>query len=148
MKTISIGKFRGLQQISSSRGTFTALALDHRQNLRKANPEFFDNAKLSSFKLDVVANLAMALSDQGKKVLIVDADLGVGNLDVLLGLSPQYNLNHVLSGECGLAEIIVEVNQNIKLIPAGSGVQEYTSLGQHENSSCLMSWTCLRKPLM
>jgi len=58
MKTISIGKFRGLQQISSSRGTFTALALDHRQNLRKANPEFFDNAKLSSFKLDVVANLA------------------------------------------------------------------------------------------
>jgi tagatose-1,6-bisphosphate aldolase len=58
MKTISIGKFRGLQQISSSRGTITALALDHRQNLRKANPEFFDNAKLSSFKLDVVANLA------------------------------------------------------------------------------------------
>lgn len=83
-------------------------------------------------KSNVVANLAMALADQGKKVLIVDADLGVGNLDVLLGLSPQYNLNNVLSGECSLPEIIVEVNQNVKLIPAGSGVQEYTSLGQHE----------------
>ncbi len=58
MKSITIGKFRGLQQITSERGTFTALALDHRQNLRKANPEFVDDAKLSSFKLDVVSNLA------------------------------------------------------------------------------------------
>lgn len=58
MKTISIGKFRGLQQITSARGTFTVLALDHRQNLRKANPAFVDNEQLSSFKLDVVENLA------------------------------------------------------------------------------------------
>lgn len=58
MKSISIGKFRGLQQISSRRGTFTALALDHRQNLRKANPAFKSDEKLSRFKLDVVGNLA------------------------------------------------------------------------------------------
>ncbi len=83
-------------------------------------------------KSNIVANLALALAFYGKKVLIIDADLGVGNLDVLLGLSPQYNLNHVLSGEKSLQEIIVEVTPNIKLIPAGSGVQEYTSLGQHE----------------
>ena len=64
-------------------------------------------------KSNVVANLAMALAAQGKKVLIIDGDLGVGNLDVLLGLSPQYNLNHVLSGEKSLAEIIVEVTPSI-----------------------------------
>lgn len=58
MKPISIGKFRGLQQCSSGRGTFTCLALDHRQNLRKANPAFVDNNELSSFKLDVTAELA------------------------------------------------------------------------------------------
>lgn len=58
MKPISIGKYRGLQQISSSRGTFTALALDHRQNLRKANPAFGDDAELSRFKLDVTKHLA------------------------------------------------------------------------------------------
>jgi len=59
MRSISIGKFRGLQQISSERGTFTALALDHRQNLRKANPAFTSNEELSRFKLDVTSALAL-----------------------------------------------------------------------------------------
>jgi tagatose-1,6-bisphosphate aldolase len=58
MKNISIGKLRGLQQCASARGTFTCLALDHRQNLRKANPAFVDNAELSRFKLDVTSELA------------------------------------------------------------------------------------------
>ncbi len=58
MKLISIGKLRGLQQISSERGAFTCLALDHRQNLRKANPAFVDDAELSLFKLDVTSALA------------------------------------------------------------------------------------------
>jgi len=58
MKPISIGKLRGLQQISSKRGTFTALALDHRQNLRKANPVFASDAELARFKLDVTYELA------------------------------------------------------------------------------------------
>jgi len=58
MKPISIGKLRGLQQIASKRGTFTALALDHRQNLRKANPAFVNDEELSRFKLDVTSALA------------------------------------------------------------------------------------------
>ncbi len=58
MKPISIGKLRGLQQCTSPRGTFTCLALDHRQNLRKANPAFVDDAELSRFKVDVTAALA------------------------------------------------------------------------------------------
>lgn len=58
MKPISIGKLRGLQQISSKRGTITALALDHRQNLRKANPSFLKEEELSRFKLDITSALA------------------------------------------------------------------------------------------
>ncbi len=58
MTNLSIGKLRGLQQIASPRGTFTALALDHRQNLRKANPAFVDDSALSRFKLDVTSALA------------------------------------------------------------------------------------------
>jgi tagatose 1,6-diphosphate aldolase len=58
VKPISIGKLRGLQQISSNRGTITALAIDHRQNLRKANPAFVKDEELSRFKLDVTSALA------------------------------------------------------------------------------------------
>ncbi len=58
MKPITIGKLRGLQTCASPRGTFTCLALDHRQNLRKANPRFVDDAELSRFKLDVTTELA------------------------------------------------------------------------------------------
>ncbi|MEP7133592.1 MAG: tagatose 1,6-diphosphate aldolase [Chloroflexota bacterium] len=58
MKPITIGKFRGLQQIASKRGTFTCLALDHRQNLRKANLAFVNDTELSRFKLDVTKALA------------------------------------------------------------------------------------------
>ena len=65
MKPISIGKLRGLQQIASSRGTFTALALDHRQNLRKANPVFERDEELSQFKIDITSILA----DQATAVL-------------------------------------------------------------------------------
>jgi tagatose 1,6-diphosphate aldolase len=58
MKSITIGKLRGIQQCTSPRGTFTCLALDHRQNLRKANPGFVNDAELSRFKLEVTASLA------------------------------------------------------------------------------------------
>ncbi|KAF0219397.1 MAG: flagellar biosynthesis protein [Geobacteraceae bacterium] len=83
-------------------------------------------------KSNVVANLAIALAKMGARVLVIDADLGVGNIDVLLGLSPPYTMNHVLSGEKSLEEIIVSGPAGIKLVPAGSGIQEYTSLGQYE----------------
>lgn len=88
-------------------------------------------------KSNVVSNLAIAMSTQGKKVLIIDADLGLGNLDVLLGLSPTYNLNHVFNGEKSLTEILIDGPAGIKIIPAGSGVQEFTSLGQHEKLKLL-----------
>ncbi len=88
-------------------------------------------------KSNVVSNLAIALSTQGKKVLVLDADLGLGNLDVLLGLSPSYNMNNVLNGEKSLSEIMVDGPAGIKIIPAGSGVQEFTSLGQHEKLKLL-----------
>ena len=88
-------------------------------------------------KSNVVSNLAIALSAQGKKVLLIDADLGLGNLDVLLGLSPLYNLNDVLNGNKSIIDILIDGPAGIKIIPAGSGVQELTSLGQHEKLKLL-----------
>lgn len=88
-------------------------------------------------KSNVVSNLAIALSSLGKRVLVIDADLGLGNLDVLLGLSPQFNLNHVFSGEKSILDILIEGPKGIKIIPAGSGIQEFTTLGQHEKMKLL-----------
>lgn len=79
-------------------------------------------------KTAVVSNVAVSLAKQGKKVLIIDADLGLANVDVVLGLSPAYNLNHFFNGERTLEEVMVEGPHGVKILPAGSGVQQYTRL--------------------
>lgn len=79
-------------------------------------------------KTNIVANLGYTLSKAGNRVLIFDADLGLGNLDVLLGLAPRYNLSHVIEGKKKLSEIIVSGPGNLKILPASSGIQELTRL--------------------
>ena len=83
-------------------------------------------------KTNIVANLGYAFSNLGKKVLILDADVGLGNLDVLLGLAPKYNLSHAIMGEKSLSEIIMPGPGNIQILPASSGIQELTSLSQDQ----------------
>jgi len=83
-------------------------------------------------KTNIVANLGFALSRLGKKVIILDADLGLGNLDVLLGLAPKYNLSHVISGEKSMEEIILKGPGNIEILPASSGIQELTQLSKQQ----------------
>ncbi len=79
-------------------------------------------------KTNVVANLAIALRKMGKEVLILDADLGLSNVDILLQLAPRYNIQHVIRGEKRLRDVIVEGPHGIKVLPASSGVQELTHL--------------------
>jgi flagellar biosynthesis protein FlhG len=79
-------------------------------------------------KTNIVANLGYTFARMGKKVLILDADLGLGNLDVLLGLAPKYNLSHVIMGERSIGDIIVEGPGNMRILPASSGIQELTQL--------------------
>jgi flagellar biosynthesis protein FlhG len=79
-------------------------------------------------KTNVVAGLAMTLAQQGQRVVVLDADFGLANLDILLGLSPGFTLEHVLRGEKLIEEILVEGPFGIRIIPASSGVQELTRL--------------------
>jgi flagellar biosynthesis protein FlhG len=72
-------------------------------------------------KTNVVANLAVALAGLGRRALVLDADLGLGNVDVLLGLSPRFTLEDVLRGRKALSEIVVNGPQGIRILPAGSG---------------------------
>ena len=79
-------------------------------------------------KTNVVVNLAVGLARVGKRVLVLDADLGLGNIDVLLGLVPRYTLEQVLCGSHHLSDIILQGPAGIQVLPAGSGLPHLTSL--------------------
>lgn len=84
-------------------------------------------------KTNVVTNLAIALSRAGKRVLVLDADLGLGNIDVLLGLTPKYTLEHVLSGSRSLSDIMLEGPSGIRILPASSGLAQLTALTESQH---------------
>ncbi len=88
-------------------------------------------------KTSIVANLGYAFTKLGKKVLILDADLGLGNLDVLLGLAPKYNLSHVIMEEKNIEEILIEGPGKMKILPASSGIQELTHLTREQKIQIL-----------
>ncbi len=88
-------------------------------------------------KTAVVANTAYALAMMGKRVLILDADLGLANIDVVFGLTPAYNLNHFFAGEQDLLSIMVQGPLGIKILPAGSGVQNFTHLDAQQKMRLL-----------
>jgi len=88
-------------------------------------------------KTAVVANLAVLLARFGKRVLILDADLGLANIDVVFGLAPGYNLNHFFTGEQSLDAILTDGPEGIKILPAGSGVQRFTRLDAEQKMRLL-----------
>ncbi len=83
-------------------------------------------------KTNIVANMGYALCRLGKRVLVLDADLGLGNLDVLLGITPEFNLSHVIDGEKSIDEIVVQGPGGLHILPAASGIQELTELTREE----------------
>jgi flagellar biosynthesis protein FlhG len=83
-------------------------------------------------KSNVVVNLGLALAQRGLKVLLIDADLGLGNLDILLGLTPQLTLQDALDAQLKLAEVIVDGPGGLKILPASSGIAEMTMLDEFQ----------------
>jgi len=88
-------------------------------------------------KTNIVANLGITMSQLGKKVMILDADLGLGNLDILLGLAPRYNFSHFLSGNRRLEEVVVCGPEGIQILPAASGIDELTSINDEQRARIL-----------
>lgn len=83
-------------------------------------------------KTNIVTNLAYALAKEGKRVLVLDADLNLANVDILLGLTPKFNLHHVFTGEKTLTEILVEGPGGLKILPASSGILELADLTESQ----------------
>lgn len=83
-------------------------------------------------KSNIVANLGVAMSQLGHRVLLIDADLGLANLDILLGLAPQHTIQDFFSLRQSLSQVIVPGPGGLKVLPAHSGLPELTELGNYQ----------------
>ena len=92
-------------------------------------------------KSNVSVNLAIALAEMGRRVVVLDADLGLANIDVLLGITSQRNLADVLAGECDLQDVLVEGPGGIKIVPASSGTQRMTQLSSLEHAGLINAFS-------
>lgn len=88
-------------------------------------------------KSHLAANLALALGARGARVLLVDGDLSQANLDLLLGVHPRFDLQHVLRGEKSIEEVLVPGGRNVTLVPAASGVPELADLDDYRREVLL-----------
>lgn len=98
-------------------------------------------------KTSVTANLAVALALKGRSTLVLDADLGLANVDVVLGLQPRWNLSHVLSGERSLEEVIVTGPKGIRVVPASSGLGQMANLSALEHGGIIQAFSDLSHQL-
>ncbi len=98
-------------------------------------------------KSNVTINLAVTLAKNGERVMVMDADMGLANIDVLLGLSPGLNLSHVINGECSLEETLIDGPAGIKIVPASSGVATMSDLTPAQNAGVIRSFSELTEPV-
>lgn len=97
-------------------------------------------------KTSISVNLSLGLAQLGKRVVLMDADLGLANVDILLGIKAQRTIEDVLKGECGLADILIETH-GIKVIPASSGVQSLVSMGPGQHAGIISAFSELSEVL-
>jgi flagellar biosynthesis protein FlhG len=98
-------------------------------------------------KSNVSVNLAVALAHGGERVMVMDADMGLANIDVLLGLSPKMNLSHVVNGECTLEDTIIEGPAGVRIVPASSGIAAMSDLTPAQNAGVISSFSELTLPI-
>jgi flagellar biosynthesis protein FlhG len=94
-------------------------------------------------KTTVAVNLALIFARQKKNVLLFDADLGLANVDIRLGLSPKKHLHDFLSGSCGLDEICMTGPHGLKIVPSASGIPRMAELNSMESAAIIHAFSNL-----
>ena len=94
-------------------------------------------------KTNIAANLGYVLASMKKNTMVLDADMGLANLDLILGLTPKYNLCHVLYGEKTLQETMVQGPGGMMILPASSGIQELAEMSNAQKTHLLDEMTTL-----
>lgn len=98
-------------------------------------------------KTNVAVNLAISLSSQNKNVVLLDADLGLANIDIMLGLHPKLNLSHLMNQQCELEDVLLDGPSGLKIIPASSGVEVMTNLNRVEHAGLINAFSTLTNSL-
>ncbi len=127
---LELGQVRSLRQAAKSRDT-------RYQPKRSMRVISVTSGKGGVGKSSVVANLSATLGQRGQRVLLLDGDFGLANLDIMFDLKTRLNISSVLSGERKISEVIVRAAENVDIIPASSGIFEMTALGVPEKARLL-----------
>lgn len=94
-------------------------------------------------KTNVSVNLAVALAELDRRVMLFDADLGLANVDVVLGLHPPCDLSHVIRGERELREVVMQGPGGIQVVPGASGVKQMAALSEAEHAGLIQAFSDL-----
>lgn len=96
-------------------------------------------------KTNISVNLAIALARKGQRVCVFDADTSLANVNILLNLTPQFTLEHVLRGEKKIADILLQGPGDITIVPAASGIAEFANLTLPQQKLLLQALTSLEQ---
>jgi len=94
-------------------------------------------------KTTISANLAVSFAARGRDVMLLDADLGLANVDVVLGLHTRFHLGHVLRGECELQDAIITAPHGLQIVPAASGITPMANLSATEHAGIIRAFSDL-----
>ncbi len=117
---------------------------DYRPQGRRVRALSFTSGKGGVGKTNIVVNLSVQLAKRGKKVLLIDADLGLANIDIMLNLNPQFTVEDVLLGKKQIHEVMVEGPLGVHILPASSGVSEMTELSGEQQMHMLQQLASLQ----
>jgi flagellar biosynthesis protein FlhG len=98
-------------------------------------------------KSNIAVNLSIELGRVGRKVLILDGDLGMANIDVLCGLKPNGTLAEVIAGAMRLDDILIRLDDNVSVLPAASGAAAMTGMSAAEYGGLIQYFSELREPI-
>ena len=98
-------------------------------------------------KTSVSVNLGVALAQTGRRVMLLDGDLSLANVDVMLGLTPSHNLSHVLEGHCRLEDTLLEGPAGLMVVPAASGKKKMADLSRFENAAIVRVFSEIKTQL-